>query len=460
MGISGALNTAVSGLQAQSFALEQISGNIANSETIGYKRAETSFNDLVTDTSSGQQTPGGVTATTRATNDVQGSVEISDVDTFIALSGDGYFVVASEIGDVDGEPTFSDTDVYTRRGDFELDSSGYFVNGAGYYLQGLPIDQSTGNAAGSAPEPVQVENDFLAARPTTQIDYQLNLSSYPLTATADPDVAGSELLDATDYANDPTVIPATATDGFIQGSDVPVFLESSVAGGATTIYDAQGGPVNVQFRWAKTDTASTGGTDTWQLFYQSNSSATGTDPAWRSTDTLYTFNADGTLQSPVTDPLVDFQVGGTTVSDVRIRHDSTGLTQFSDPSGNAQLTSLGQNGYAAGELVGTAVNDSGRVTASYSNGQVIDIAEAAVATFNGDGALQTLDGGAFMATRESGDAILVDATNVIGSALENSNVDISDEFTKLIVTQQAYSAAAQVITAADEMMQEALGMLR
>jgi flagellar hook protein FlgE len=145
MGIFGALNNAVSGLQSQAYALEQISGNIANSQTVGYKRAETSFADMVADAAPSRQAPGGVTASTRATNDVQGSVQRSDVETFMAIQGDGYFVVAQQIGEVDNRPVFDDTDAYTRRGDFEIDRSGYLVNGAGYFLQGLPIDPTTGN---------------------------------------------------------------------------------------------------------------------------------------------------------------------------------------------------------------------------------------------------------------------------------------------------------------------------
>ena len=242
---------------------------------------------------------------------------------------------------------------------------------------------------------------------------------------------------------------------------MPVFLENSIAGGAITIYDGAGAPVNVQFRWAKI--ASTGAgdpTDQWQLFYLSDSAATGTDAAWTNVGTNYEFAANGTMTAPTIDPVLDFTVNGSTVAGVRLRHDSDGVTQFSDPSGNAQLTSLSQNGYSAGELIGVAVSEVGRVTASYSNGQVVDIAEVAVATFNGDSMLRKLDGGAFMATRESGDPILVDASNVVGSALENSNVDIADEFTKLIVTQQAYSASTRVVSVSDEMMQEALGMVR
>lgn len=457
MGIFGALNNAVSGLQAQAYALEQISGNIANSQTVGYKRAETSFADMVADAAPARQSPGGVTSQTRATNDVQGAIQMSDMETFMAISGDGYFVVSQQIGESDNRPVFDDTDVYTRRGDFQIDRNGYLVNGAGYFLQGLPIDINTGNAAGAAPETVQIQNDFLAAKPTNQIDYRVNLSRFPLTAGADPAVPGSELLDPVDFTNDPTA----AGDGFIQAADVDVFLENTIAGGATTIFDDSGSPVNIQFRWAKTGSTDAGDpANTWELFYLSDSNATGADPAWRNAGTTYTFDTDGTMTAPATDPLVDFTVNGATVSSVRMRHDTDGVTQFSDPSGNAQLTQLSQNGYSAGELVGVSISEAGRVVAAYSNGQVTDIAEVAVATFNGDSQLKKLDGGAFLATRESGDPIMVDATDVVGSALEQSNVDISDEFTKLIVTQQAYSASTRIVSAADEMMQEALGMVR
>jgi len=461
MGIFGALNNAVSGLQSQAYALEQISGNIANSQTVGYKRAETSFADMVADAAPQRQVPGGVTASTRATNDVQGSVQRSDVETFMAIQGDGYFVVAQQIGEVDNRPVFDDTDAYTRRGDFEIDRSGYLVNGAGYFLQGLPIDPTTGNPQGSAPETVQIQSDFLAALPTTQIDYRVNLARFPLTADADVDAPGSELLDPTDFTNDPTVVPATATDGFIQAADVPVFLQNTVAGGATTVFDESGAPVNIQFRWAKTASVGNGDpADQWQLYYLSDSTATGTDPAWRSTETTYTFATDGTMTAPTTDPVVNFQINGSTLNSVRMRHDSDGVTQFSDPSGNAQLTSLSQNGYAAGELIGVSISEAGRVVAAYSNGQVVDIAEVAIATFNGDSQLRKTEGGGFLATRESGDPILVDASDVVGSALEMSNVDISNEFTKLIVTQQAYSASTRIVSVSDEMMQEVLGMVR
>jgi len=95
MGIFDALNTAVSGLQSQSFALQNISGNIANSQTTGYKETDTYFEDLVSEAALGYQTAIGVTAGSKSTNTAQGTIQGSSVSTDMAINGDGWFVVAS-----------------------------------------------------------------------------------------------------------------------------------------------------------------------------------------------------------------------------------------------------------------------------------------------------------------------------------------------------------------------------
>jgi flagellar hook protein FlgE len=110
--------------------------------------------------------------------------------------------------------------------------------------------------------------------------------------------------------------------------------------------------------------------------------------------------------------------------------------------------------------VDTSVSEEGRIVASYTNGRAVDIAEISLASFNGDGGLAKTDGGAFRATPASGAPILGSLGSVVGSALEGSNTDIADEFTKLIVTQQAYAANTRIISTADEMVQEALNMVR
>ncbi len=565
MGIFGAMTTAITGLQAQSKALEHISNNIANSQTTGYKRTETSFVDLVPDSPAKAQALGVVNANSRPTNSVQGDVSISDTETFMAINGDGYFIVGESIGITDGNLVFNNEDLYTRRGDFELDRFGHLVNGGGYYLKGLPIDAETGNPSGSSPEIVTVSNDFLPAKATTLVDYRTNLASYPRTTASDENVPGSELLDPSEFANNPLV----GSDEFIQGSDATLFIENSISGGAVTAYDAGGNSANIQFRWAKVDsvtyidasqqgsavaglfgsadlvtdtplsasetltlqldsgavttltfgsgvgeinttadlvsaietagnyrafvdsdnrltissldgedltlggtgaanlgltagtTTASEGTDTWNLFYLEDSTATGTDAAWRNVGTEYIFGNNGQLSPQVnsltlTAPLVN----GIPLGDIEISHGTNGITQFADANGTAKITDIGQNGFAAGELNGLAVSDEGRLVANYSNGQQLDIASVELATFNADGFLRKLDGGASQATDESGAPILGAQGSVVGSALESSNTDIADEFTKLIVTQQAYAANTRIVTTGDEMLQEALNMVR
>ncbi|MBD8064269.1 flagellar hook-basal body complex protein [Devosia sp. PTR5] len=588
MGIYGALSSAVTGLRAQSHALENISGNIANSQTTGYKRMETSFLDLIPDAPLKSQVPGAVLAQSRATNNLQGDIQTSANETYIALNANGFFVVEPKVGQSDGNSVFAGSNFYTRRGDFEIDKDGLLANGAGYYLKGLPIDPSTGNISGSVPEVIKLSNAFLPANATKIINYQANLPQLPKTAAYNTTVYNSELLEPADFksgsvsaattgtadltGNDASTvfnagetmtvtvkdIPVTfefydkslgdytgtgvgidiqsgqtiddalaametglrnygggaaasatvALDGAGQfavtlGSDYhatfrvtgtgttaaklgltyPVtsstpfrptlntisasqsadFVAGSISGGAITVYANNGAPVNVQMRWAKVDSAASGGKDTWQLFYLSDSTAAGNAPAWTNIGQDYDFASNGSLAPPgvPTTTISNLTVNGVVIGDVELKHDTNGISQFADVNGTATVSTLNQNGYGAGEFLSVAITDSGRVVATYSNGERIDMAQVVTAQFNGINALKRLDGGVYEATSESGEPIFdLSGSGIIGGALEASNTDISDEFTKLIITQQAYSAGTRIVSTADEMLQEALNMIR
>jgi len=186
MGIFDALTTAVAGLQAQSFALQNISGNIANSQTTGFKETDTSFQDLVSQAALNEQTSGGVIANSVATNTVQGSIQSTTVATDMAINGNGFFVVSQPIGVTDNQPVFNSVQYYTRAGDFQEDSSGYLVNSAGYYLMGIPVNAATGNPEGSVPQVLQFNNNFVPAEETTAINYQANLPSTPTSGVLTP----------------------------------------------------------------------------------------------------------------------------------------------------------------------------------------------------------------------------------------------------------------------------------
>ncbi|WP_423068261.1 flagellar hook protein FlgE [Devosia sp. CN2-171] len=584
MGIYGALSTAVTGLRAQSFALENISGNIANSQTTGFKRIDTDFVDMIPDAAQKRQTAGSVLAYSRSTNNIQGDIKGTSTETNMAINGNGFFVVEPAIGMSDGDTLFSGANYYTRRGDFELDKNGYLVNGSGYYLKGLPIDPATQNISSSVPQVLKVSSAFLPAEQTSSINYELNLPQLPKTAAYQASgVAGSELLRAQDFLTITPNTPATTTGSaatgaaaattiasdldtltisvngtpvnftFNEGSgttgtdiDVTVaptdtvtgllaaiqaalpagttvalsggnitvtgadaddviqitdgttgtsslgfgladgtynptvsqalalqqrvdtisadkadtFISQSISGGAVTVYAGNGAPANVQMRWAKVNSTANGGAERWNLFILTNSEATGSGTEWTRVGGDYTFGPDGSPNPAVeyTD-LPGLTVNGVTIGDLRLQHGATGLTQFSDPNGNAEVTRLTQNGYAAGEFVSVSVNDNGRVVVSYTNGQQLEVAQVVTANFNAVNALKRMDGGVFAATSESGEPLL-DTDGVIGSAVEASNTDISEEFTKLIVTQQAYAAGTRIVSAADQMLQESLNMIR
>ncbi|MGD0151211.1 MAG: flagellar hook-basal body complex protein [Xanthobacteraceae bacterium] len=441
------MTTAVSGLQAQSFALQNISGNIANSQTVGYKETDTAFDALVSQAALGEQTSGGVFATSVASNGVQGTIQNETVATDMAINGQGYFVVTQPTGNSGTAPQFSGVNDYTRRGDFQMDSNGYMVNGAGYYLMGIPVDPATGAPTSSSPQVLQFNNNFLPAQATNSISYAANLPSAPPTGVLNPATFNVNPLDA-----------ASGGTGTVEGQDATTFTNASLDGGSVTAYDSLGNPVNVQLRWA--ETASSGGTSSWQLFYQTNSSASGTQVAWQNVGTTFTFNSSGQLTSPTSSSLslTGLAVNGDTVGNVTLNYGSN-LTQFASTTGSVQVNSLTQNGFGAGSLQSLSVAQ-GQIVGSFSNGQTVALADVTVATFNGQDSLQSLNGEAFAATPESGNPNFSGTGSVVGSSLEASNVDIATQFSQLIVAQQAYSANARVMTTADQMIQSLLTVIQ
>jgi flagellar hook protein FlgE len=601
MGIFGALTTAVGGLRAESYALENISGNIANSQTTAFKRIDTSFLDLIPSTGLTNQLSGSVTTNSRSTNTVQGDVQSASVATYMAINGSGFFSVQKPGTFTDGQPVFDGVDRYTRRGDFQIDKSGYLVNGAGYFLQGVPVDPTTGNLTGSSPQVLKFQNDFLPAQETSKIEYRANLASYPLTTAHDKSIQGSELLapaaftsgynplvlgtpaqpyvDAStggtvqnnkatpsvantgatalsgatpsnsitaNYAAGDTItvngtvvtfvasgaagnqlnvtdnlttllakidsitgtaIPSSISGGAITlhsgttsdlsvtssnssafaslgftgtasalrtgggtvgtgqviGQDNSTFLNMTIAGGAVTTYDVSGAPVNLQFRWGKTDSSALGAghTDTWNMFYQVNANATGTNVAWQNVGTNFTFSASGQMTPAIASiTLTNATVNGLSIGSPVLVFGSGGVTQFADANGNVQVNQIQQDGFPAGQLQSVGVSTNGRIVGNYSNGRNLDLAEITLASFNGTNFLKRADGGAFEATDGSGQALYGKGGSIVGSSLEGSNTDIADEFTKLIVTQQAYSANTKVITTSNTMVQDLLNVLR
>ncbi|MDR3375367.1 MAG: flagellar hook-basal body complex protein [Ancalomicrobiaceae bacterium] len=582
MGLFGAMTTAVAGLQAQSYALENISGNIANSQTTAFKRTDTTFMDMVTSAGSfaSQQTSGSVSAFSQQMITKQGPVSATSVPTNMAINGDGFFQVQAKTGETDGLETFSGVDVYTRSGDFTMDKQGYLVNGGGYYLKAIPIDPSTGNPVGSTASMLQISTGYLKATASTAITYEANLPATPSVGmlaradyTADPTnqgqvnpvqasatgtsyssidstagpysfvigdgtnsatvniaanavgpVSGSTTWTAADVASaintatasgtpaavglnatvssgdlvltstvalpstaTPTVsisgisaaiasnlgfgttgTTATGTAGLLAGTNVveakdnATFLAQSLSGSSLTCYTSGGTPVDVQMRWAKVASSTNPTTSTWNLFYQSSTTATGTATEWTNVGSSVVFNSSGVMTSPTTGKLniPNLTVDGTSLGSIDVKFGASGLTQYDSSSGSVNVSTLTQDGYTSGSLTSVGVDEQGRITATYSNGVQVPIAEVPLYKFNGETELKKLNGGAYTPTDLSGAAVQMATTSITGGSLEGSNTDIADEFSKMIVTQQAYSANSKIITTANSMMQDVMNIIR
>src|SRR5215470_18045753 len=144
------------------------------------------------------------------TNTVQGDVQSATIGTFMAINGEGFFAVQKPSSVADNRPVFDGIERFTRRGDFQPDKNGFLVNGAGYYLLGIPVDATTGNLVGSVPQLLQFQNDFLPAQATTQIEYRANLPKFPKPDSLNSSIPGSELLNPAAFSANPIAGPPQA----------------------------------------------------------------------------------------------------------------------------------------------------------------------------------------------------------------------------------------------------------
>jgi flagellar hook protein FlgE len=198
MSIFGSLTTAVLGLTAQSRALGHISDNIANAQTLGYKRVNTSFETLVLESSSRKHSPGGLTVKPIFVNNIQGSLQQVQSPTNASIQGAGFFSVSKlssggngpgQVGETVQTQTGTlnaDNVYYTRVGDFELDKNRYLVNSAGFALNGWAYDSTTGQLDKDVIAPIQVNTLVDKPTSTNSIDYSANLPATPTAGVKIP----------------------------------------------------------------------------------------------------------------------------------------------------------------------------------------------------------------------------------------------------------------------------------
>jgi len=434
MSLFGSLTAAISGLTSQSRALGHISDNVANSQTVGYKRIDTNFISYITTSTQTVHQPGATIARPDSTNTIQGTIEQSENPLALAIGGQGFFSVAQAKGTQNGQPVFDERQFYSRAGDFRRDQDGYLANGAGYYLQGWPID-SAGNPDRTVIQPIRVNQQVFNPVATSKIDLSANL---PADVPALPIDTQAEVYDTLGRLHTVNLrFTASAANNWNLAVEVP-----------DDVVDTNRGTLGIAFGAVAAPPVPDGTIGPFTAPTGSISPATGTAPG---DPASFTFTADfGEGAQTVTLSLG--QIGK-----------AQGLTQYAGKE--FAVRNRAQDGVPLGAFAGLSMRANGDVAVNYDNGQSRVIARVPLVSFNDPDNLQRLDGQAFMRTPESGEARVTDAASngvgklVVGS-IERSNVDIATEFTKLIVAQRAYTANTRVVTTSDEMLQDTINMRR
>lgn len=425
-----AFRSSVTGMAAQSAKLSAISNNIANASTTGFKRTDTQFESMVLGTAAGGAP---IAAGTRAVQRVEiskaGQLQSTGNPTDIAISGGGFLVVNRAADD-------SGAFLATRAGSFRLDAEGNLVNGAGYFLQGVPTDATGAMTGGDGTtlgglKTVNLSGVAVDAAPTTRMGFWANLPVGQTTAGA----AGTAYGSSVDY------------------------------------YDPLGRAQTLTFRFAPTVATEAGtSSNTWTMTVAD--SASGADPI--GTVTLgfdggtgrlkQVGGADAAAYDAATGALTVKAGGGTQpiAIDIGMPGSASGLTQL---SGDFFETRVDKDGAAPGTLQGVTVASDGKVVASFTNGQSRPVYQLRLATVTNPDGLTPVQGDAFEFSTRAGELRLGNpgegtAGTTVGGALESSNVDMNVELTNLIETQRAYSSNATVIRTADEMLQETNNLKR
>lgn len=467
MSINSAMLAGVSGLVANSSALAAISDNIANVNTVGYKRSQANFQTLVSGNNrTASYAAGGVTAQTRQYVNQQGLPQTTTNSTDLAISGQGFFVVTEKAENLQA----SDARAFTRAGSFQLDNLGYLKNEAGLYLQGWLVDDqgaiTTDPSDLSRLGTINVSNVGGAAEPTTRVSLSANLKS-----------SQAESVELADY--DPATNSMAMYDADTGAGVKPDFSIQ------VPVSDSKGGKRTVQVDFLKSDTP-----NQWYAEIRAVPASDVVTGAGLSNGQIATgivaFTADGRLDTSATtllnptNPVLTFGASadgapaagavkwadGLGVDSQEIRLDlaggAGGLTQYDSQS---IVQAVNTNGTAFGNLTNIEIDEDGFVTAIFDNGISRQIAQVAIATFANPDGLRATNGNAYRVTQDSGTYSLKSAGtggagSISPSTLEASTVDLSSEFTGLIVTQRAYSASSKIITTADQMLEELLNIKR
>ena len=400
----------LSGLNTAAKNLDVIGNNVANSNTVGYKGSRTLFADVFASSLSGGGT-GQVGIGTKVAQVqqefTQGNITVTNNALDIAISGQGFFRL-SESGNIS----------YSRNGQFHLNNAGYIVNSDNLQLTGYSVDAS-GSIISSAPGLLQISTADISPRATTSFDATINLDS----------------------RSTPIAVAFSAAD--------PSTYTSSTSG---TVYDSLGNSHVFTMYFVKTAVAGQ-----WELRANIDGTAVGNVNlgAGAGNPVNLNFSNTGTLTTAMPLAGVQLTVGGGAVTPIALSLDFSGSTQFGS---EFSVNALAQDGYTSGRITGFNIGDDGIILGRYSNGQSKTLGQIVLANFANPQGLRPQGNNLWEETSDSGLAIVgAPQTGSLGTlqsaAVEDSNVDLTQELVNMITAQRVYQANAQTIKTQDQVLQ-------
>lgn len=497
MSLYGAMVSGILGLQAQQAGMGTISDNISNVNTVGYKRTGNQFSTLVTDAATPTSyTPGGVQFRPRQFVSSQGVLATSSSSTDIAVSGNGLMPVVTipNTGPANGGAATLASGaqvLYTRAGNFAIDSNGNLKNAAGYYLQAWPS--------------IPPGYTSFATNQTIQQLRTVNVSGLSGVATATSNITARANLQASTAtsaytASTPTTLnPATAPT-----AGMGAYINGNTATGVAPdfqrtfqVYDSQGTSHSIIFAFKHLTAAASGlsNNNGWVVEAYADLNGNGVYTALNTSlpnstaaNQLLVFNQNGTINVTNSTFLTNW---GTAIGAANPSFGGTGIQWNSNNTANSvnaqnitlnwgtnnladgftmfdttsALISSNVDGSVSGTFTGVSISDTGIVQALFDNGTRRNIYQIPLVTFTNPDGLKQVQGNGYVETINSGTAnINVAGTGGAGlynaNSLEQSNVDLATEFTNMIVTQRAYSANGKTVTTVDEMLQEVINLKR
>ena len=406
----GSLYAGISGLKANTKTMSVIGDNIANVNTTGFKTSGVSFSNIFSASlgSAGNQIGRGVMMS--GVNPVwdAGSFENTNNTTDLAVSGKGLFIVTDA----------NETPFYTRAGNFEFDKNGNLITQDKMNVQGYGIDAN--GQLSTAISDIILPAGINSPRATTEFSTAVNLDAGAVAA----DTYSTSL---TVYDSLGNAIPLTLT--FIKNAAVP---PPSVWDVSASIPDSFGNPV--------------AGVDVADVQFDVDGKLIG------AANPTISLTLDNGADSPQTIRWDLYEDGAT----------NGNLTGYASASSTA---SQSQDGFSSGTLQGVSVDEEGVFTGLYSNGTMTSFAQIALADFGSYSGLSKMGSNLYLASIDSGQAIVgVPGNSGLGAvspnSLEMSNVDLASEFVKMITTQRAFQANSKVITTSDEILAELINIKR